>query len=852
MSAFPALVRREWRAYWRTPLALVYVVIFLLLSNSFVFYLGDLFEAGQAGMQSYFRLLPWVCLLLVPALSMRAWSEEFRSGTIELLDALPVPPWQTVLAKFAAAWGVAVSALLLSFPLWLSLAWLGDPDHGVIALGYVGAAAMLAAMLAVGLCLSALSENQLVVYILSALLILLYLLAGYPLALNPVRELFPQSVVDLIASLSMLTHLQSVTRGVLDLRDLLYFAVTAAFWLGANVLLLQARKGGLPLWKRAALLPLAAVASVVCYLALAFAVQKLLPPLRVDLTENRLFSLSEGSRRIIAATREPVTLTLYYSEKEARPYPQFRQYAERVSEKIGEYAAQSGGRIRFEAVDPEPYSAAEDRAIAKGILAIPLEDGSGPLYFGLTADSGGRNQSIGFIKPEAEQHLEYELSKLIQSVQRQERPKVVLVSDLPVSGEGNPLQGGSSPAWVVYRQLSERYQLSHLSPQGLRIPDDTDVLWIMHPRQWPADTLARIRDFVESGGHAVLLLDPDAESVPTFGIGNPVPGNLYLGSDFGGLLRRWGIGFDPGQVVLDSKYAWLMQLDENQFPKRNPGLISLPAEAMNQRDPVTADLDRIVLSGAGALSVLDDSPLRIEPLLQSSDSSRLIAADAYRQAAADPERLLNRFVSAQEPFVLAARFSRDKPAAGGAGINLIVIADTDFLSDRLWVVENNLFGQPVFSAQASNGDFFFNAIDQLSGSDDLISIRSRGSVSRPFDKVDRIRRTAEQAYRESQTRLLAELDTVQAGINGLQVDGRIPENRLNDADYRALAADKVRLRQELRRIQRELNADVERLGQRVKAVNIFGMPLLLLAIAAVLAWRRRGQKDFSRIGHGTL
>ena len=852
MNAFLALVRREWRAYWRTPLALVYVVIFLVLSNSFVFYLGDLFEAGQASMQPYFRLLPWVCLLLVPALSMRAWSEEFRSGTIELLDALPVPLWQTVLAKFAASWGVALSGLLLSLPLWLSLAWLGNPDHGVIVLGYVGAAAMLAAMLGVGLCLSALSQNQLVVYILSALLLLLYLLAGYPLALNPIRELFPQPTVDLIASLSMLSHLQAVTRGVLDLRDLLYFAVTAAFWLGINVLLLQARKGGMPLWKRAALLASAALASALCYLALSFAVQKLLPPMRLDLTENRLFSLSQGSRRIIASIQTPVTLTLHYSEKEARPYPQFRQYAERVAEKIGEYAAQSGGRIRFESVDPEPYSVAEDRAIGKGILAIPLEDGSGPLYFGLTADAGGRSQSIGFIKPEAEQHLEYELSKLIQSVQRQKRPKVVLVSDLPVSGQGNPLQGGSSPAWVVYRQLAERYQLSHLSPQGLRIPEDTDVLWVMHPRQWPAETMARIRDFVEAGGHAVLLLDPDVESVPTFQTGAYLPGNLYLGSDAGGLLRRWGIGFDSGQVVLDSKYAWLMQLDENQFPKRNPGLISLPAEAMNPRDPVTADLDRIVLSGAGALSVLDDSPLRIEPLLQSSDSAHLIAADAYRQAAADPERLLNRFVPAQEPFVLAARFSSADTAAARPGINLIVIADTDFLSDRLWVVESNLFGQPVFSAQASNGDFFFNAIDQMSGSDDLISIRSRGSVSRPFEKVDRIRRTAEQRYRDSQARLLAELEKVQAGINGLQVDGRIPESRLAGADYRALAADKVRLRQELRRIQRELNADVERLGQRIKALNIFGMPLLLLLAAAAVAWRRRSQKDFSRIGDGTL
>jgi ABC-2 type transport system permease protein len=244
MSAFLALFRRELAAYFRTPLALVFTVIFLMLSNSFVFYLGDLYETGQASMQAYFRLLPWVCLLLVPAMSMRSWSEEFRSGTIELLDALPLPPWQQVLAKFVALWCVAVSALLLSFPLWLSLAWLGDPDHGTIMLGYIGICLMLAAMLAIGLCVSSFSENQLVVYLLTAMILLLYLLAGYPLALNPVREIFPQYVVDLIGSMSFLTHLNAITRGVLDLRDVLFFAVTVLFWLAVNLLVLRARKGG--------------------------------------------------------------------------------------------------------------------------------------------------------------------------------------------------------------------------------------------------------------------------------------------------------------------------------------------------------------------------------------------------------------------------------------------------------------------------------------------------------------------------------------------------------------------------------------------------------------------------------
>ena len=242
MGAFIALVKREILSFLLTPLALVFSVIFLLLSNSFVFYLGDLYEIGQSSMQSYFRLLPWVCLLLIPALTMRSWSEEYRSGTMEFLDALPIPSWQLVLAKFIALCSVGFGALALSFPLWISLSWLGQPDHGTIVLGYFGSAMMMACMIAIGLCLSAISENQLIVYIVTSLVLLICLLAGYPLALNPIRELFSQAFVDLISSMSLLSHLQSITRGVLEMRDVIFYATTSLFWLSVNIFLLQAKK----------------------------------------------------------------------------------------------------------------------------------------------------------------------------------------------------------------------------------------------------------------------------------------------------------------------------------------------------------------------------------------------------------------------------------------------------------------------------------------------------------------------------------------------------------------------------------------------------------------------------------
>lgn len=592
----------------------------------------------------------------------------------------------------------------------------------------------------------------------------------------------------------------------------------------------------------------------VVYLCLVLLIQKSTSAVRLDLTENKLFTLSEGSKKIVQNIQNPIELTLYYSEKEARPYPQFRQYAERVIEKITEYSAQSNHKITLKLIDPEPYSIAEDKAIAKGIIAVPLENGAGPLYFGISANVAESSQTIGFIKPESEQNLEYEISKLIQAVQLKAKPKVLLVSDLPISGNKNLATGPTTLAWVVYRQLSERYQLTHVSPLNLVIPKDIDVLWVMHPQAWPESAQLQLQNYIESGKHAVIMLDPYAESVPAISLSSDSNKSMYLASDLSSLFLKWGIKYEPTQVVLDSKYAWLMQLNENQFPKRNPALISLPTEAMNQSDKVTADLDRLVLSSAGSLSLAENSSLHIEPLLQSSDSSKLISVDNLRLASEDPEQLLNKFVSSQESFVFAARFtgmlrnSMNKMKQ----VNFIVITDTDLISDRLWVLENNLFGQSVYSSQASNGDFFFNIIDELSGSDDLISIRSRGMVSRPFTKVDQIRRVSEQKYRDNQAQLLQNLETLQTKINDMQAKGQKPEELLKSVEYNALIAEKIKLRQNLRRIQQGMNEDVDQLGRNIKLLNIFFMPLVLLIISLVVYLRRRLNHNYSRVRRATV
>jgi ABC-2 type transport system permease protein len=242
MSAVAAIARREFASYFATPLALVFLVIFLMLAAAMPFYLGDFFAAGQADLQLFFRFHPWLYLLLVPAVGMRLWAEERKQGTLELLLTQPVTLWQAVLGKFLAAWAFLALALALTFPIWITVNWLGSPDNGVILAGYLGSWLMAGAFLAVGGCLSAATRSMVVAFILAVVVSLLMLLAGFPLALDLVRGVLPQQAVDAVSAVSFLTHYQAITRGVLDLRDVAFFVLAIGAWLLATVLVIEIKK----------------------------------------------------------------------------------------------------------------------------------------------------------------------------------------------------------------------------------------------------------------------------------------------------------------------------------------------------------------------------------------------------------------------------------------------------------------------------------------------------------------------------------------------------------------------------------------------------------------------------------
>ncbi len=242
MSPVQAIARRELASYFATPVAYVFIVIFLALAGALTFYMGGLYERGEADLQPFFAFHPWLYLFLVPAVSMRLWSEERKTGSIELLLTLPVSMGQAVLGKFLAAWMFIGIALLLTFPVWISVNFLGGPDNGVILASYLGSFLMAGGFLAVGACLSAASRNQVVAFILTVVVCFLLLLAGFPLVLDFARAFLPEVLVDAVAGLSFMTHFSAISKGVLDIRDILFFLLSIVFWLMASAVVIDLKK----------------------------------------------------------------------------------------------------------------------------------------------------------------------------------------------------------------------------------------------------------------------------------------------------------------------------------------------------------------------------------------------------------------------------------------------------------------------------------------------------------------------------------------------------------------------------------------------------------------------------------
>lgn len=609
---------------------------------------------------------------------------------------------------------------------------------------------------------------------------------------------------------------------------------------------------------------------------------------RLDLTEQGLFSLSEGTHNIIGQLNSPVKLTFFYSDKATADLVQFRAYAQRVKDLLQEYSNLGKDRIQLNIIDPEPFSEDEDLAVEFGLQGVPVQAGGEDAYFGLAAVSSDGNKAIiPFFQPSRESFLEYEITQLLYRVNRPNLPTLGVVTYLDVAGGYNMRTGQPTKSWMVFDQLESLFQIEYLDIDTLVNPPNVDVLLMVQPDQLPNQAIYAIDQFIVKGGHAVIFQDPYFE----MGAMNPMSmRNTEAAWSLEPLYKHWGVDIPNQQAVVDKALAMVVSVGGNRPPMRHGGLISVEPDWMNTQDVAASNLEKVTFAASGYLKhsnepkgVQQPSSLTFEPLITTSNQVGLKPITAFK-GLKDPSVLYEELEASDQPFVLAARlfgtftssFERrpdpekvseeegldsgeadegkekepivyDEHVAEGTEAQVLLVADVDVLTDRMWVEVQEIFGQRVAAPWADNGAFVANALENMSGNTDLISIRSRGQYTRPFLVVEALQQRAEERFLENERRLREQLNETEAQLVALQGQQGEAESLVltpeQKAALEAFQQEKVKIRKELREVRRELDKDIDELHQRLKLINISSMPIvvtILMLFTAFFRKRRRG------------
>jgi gliding motility-associatede transport system auxiliary component len=608
---------------------------------------------------------------------------------------------------------------------------------------------------------------------------------------------------------------------------------------------------------------------------------------RLDLTRERLYTLSRGTLRTLAKIDEPITLRFYYSARLTDEVPSYGVYAQRVRELLDQYVAAAHGKIRLEVYNPQPFSDAEDRAVAFGLQGVPLDAAGEQVYFGLAATNSTDDQQIvAFFQPERERFLEYDLTKLVHSLAFPKKTVVGLISTLPLEGDmAAMMRGRPSEPMAVMEQLQQLDTVKPLAANIDAIPADIDVLMLVHPQNLSEKTLYAIDQYVLKGGKALVFVDPYSELQAAHPSQLNPPGSPNQ-SNLERLFKSWGFEVPSKTVAGDRRDAQRVGVPgaRGTRPLDYIAWLNLKADNLNRDDMITADLSHINMASSGIIEPLAGGKTTVEPLITTSLDSTKIPAEKLA-GLPDVAGLLAEFKPDNKRYILAAHVTGmaesafpdgppkppepakpegkegeadqpAKPEAAGESlkqsvqpINIVAVADTDMLDDRFWLQKQDFFGQRVLVPTANNGDFVANALEVLAGGDDLVGLRTRGTSARPFTVVDQIQTEAQARYSAEERELQAKLKDTQAKLASLtgkdQANAPATLSAEQTKAVEEFRADMVQTRRQLRDVQAALRSDIRRLKAGLEFLDIALIPIIVAAVAIVLGalrLRRRSRR----------
>ncbi len=612
---------------------------------------------------------------------------------------------------------------------------------------------------------------------------------------------------------------------------------------------------------------------------------------RIDLTEGRIYTLSDGTQSVLSKIDEPITLRLYVSKKLATRLPEFTSYAVRVEDLLREYQRESDGKIRLQVIDPEPFSTEEDRAVGYGLRAAPVNNREDMFFFGLVGTSSVDDEEIiPFFTKEREEFLEYDVTKLIHNLVEVKQPAVGLLSSLAVEGQGPraALRGLTAPPWMVVEQMRQLFEVRSLDASVDAVPDDIDVLVLVHPKKLDEQTLYAIDQFVMRGGRVLAFVDPNAEAEEGVNMGGFMMPSRSRRSELDRLLESWGVVLEKDAIIGDLELAARVRMEREgrEVTFEYPVWLTVQPGQMSQEDIVTRQLGNLSMGTPGSLVPAADAGTKFVPLIETTSGAAIFSPDQVALSE-DPRNLLRSYRPQDRAFTLAARISGNVSSAFADGppeskasetvtgekesgdeplaperphlakseepVNIIVVADTDLLQDQFWVSVQDFLGTRIAVPTAANGSFVINAVDHLAGSGELISVRNRGSFVRPFERISELREQAELRFRQKEQELINRLEQTERRLIELEEsrqgdDGMVltPAQQQELMEFRQ---ERLRIRKDLRDVRHRLRREIESLEDWLKFVNIALIPIFVaLSGLGVAVWRvRRRQRNLRAV-----
>lgn len=865
-----AVFCKEFFALTGTMVAWIFLAMFALLSSFFTFMVSDILETGQADLTPFFHWMPWLFLFVIPALAMPLWSEERRTGTLELSLSYPVSLLEMVIGKFLAGVSLLIIALLLTIGTPITIAVLGEPDLNAILSGYVGAFMVGTIFLAVSCFCSALTRSQTASFLFSVLLCGLLLLSGSDSISNYTALYLPDWLCIGIEKFSILPHYQAFQRGLLDTGEIAYTLFTTLFFLFLNAAALRFSTsgiGGLYLrgaltdrytWKQIARLTVGLVTALWLYFCLIYTFEVF--STRFDLTVDKTYSLTPYSKEYVSNLRKTVEVRLYVSQMEEERYRQLEQYAKRVEWLLRDMAKNSNEKIRLSVIPLEQWSNDEELARMDGLQPLVKQETGERFYLGVTISCGAKVLPLNNLIPEREDLLEYEVIRAIRSVVREKKQQVGVISPLTILPD--PTGQNNSVPLHFAQDLAEDYDLRAIDYNTNNpIPDDIDVLLIFHPAKIPENTLYAIDQFVMRGGKVVAFIDPRLLHRLS---GTPVEQQERISSDLALLTHAWGVDFDSTKSVGDMDYKFVPRALNGEMLVL-PRLLSVPSEGINPETPMTSgQISGIHLFHPGALIVRQPKPgITYTPLLTTSANNGLFdrnlgdeevvlmfstpgAEAEYRKDL--PEKLplilhmQGTFPSAFKNVPASFMLAKEKHLATSTGTpEIILFADSDMLfRDAIVRVELDANRQQREISNNDNMTLLQNVLEHLSGESNLALLRTRKKMSRPLTKLQEERAKIEAEYTERINTLAKSYQEYNRQAELIRQKIVRFGNRANLTEQeKIILGDQIRREEGFKREVQESNSKLkERLKEitnKAKLINIVILPVSVLLFGLILA-----------------